>query len=338
MSDDELTLDAPQVRKLLTGFIFSQVTRAELRRAVLGLSGGLDSALACFLAAEALGPENVLAVRMPYRTSSPDSLADAQKVIDATGVRSLEWRSPPWPSRCSSASHINNTRRLNVIARLRMIVLFDQSAANDALVVGTGNKTEILLGYSTLYGDAAAAFNPLGDLYKTHVRQLAAEMVVPASIMANPPSADLFVGQTDEGDLGYTYEQIDRLLYLLVTPPDARRSRAAGLRPRWWGLIERIPATSPSGHPAIATEIRVPLGFVHVRLRLSRAPAPAAGPALNFKEPRDPGAGRCFIRPGSGRHVHAQPSCSTGSTSERIELPIIRKRSGFSPWRLSRRS
>lgn len=240
---NELTLDAPQVRKFLTGFIFSQVTRAGLRRAVLGLSGGLDSALACFLAAKALGPENVLAVRMPYRTSSPDSLADAQKVIDATGVRSLDVEITPMAEPLFERfPDMNNTRRGNVMARLRMIVLFDQSAANDALVVGTGNKTEILLGYSTLYGDAAAAFNPLGDLYKTQVRQLAAEMGVPASIIAKPPSADLFVGQTDEGDLGYTYEQIDRLLYLLVdrrlTPEEAV---AAGFEaPMVRAIIERI--------------------------------------------------------------------------------------------------
>jgi NAD+ synthase len=115
----------------------------------------------------------------------------------------------------------DRVRRGNVLARLRMIVLYDQSAAFEGLVLGTGNKTEILLGYTTLFGDAACALNPLGDLYKTQVRQLAAAVGVPARILAKPPSADLWPGQTDEGELGVTYAEVDRLLYLLV---DERQS------------------------------------------------------------------------------------------------------------------
>jgi NAD+ synthase len=184
---------------------------------VLGLSGGVDSALSCYLAAAALGPENVLAVRMPYRTSTSDSLEHAQLVIDDLGVQSLtvpitEMVDPLF-ERFPEADRV---RQGNVMSRARMIVLYDQSAAFGGLVVGTSNKTEILLGYSTLYGDSACALNPLGDLYKAQVRQLSRAMGVPEPIVAKPPSADLWVGQTDEGELGFTYEDADRLLYLLV--------------------------------------------------------------------------------------------------------------------------
>jgi NAD+ synthase len=154
---------------------------------------------------------------MPYKTSSADSLEHAQKVIDALGVQSLtvpitEMVDPLFELFPDS----NNIRRGNIMARGRMIVLYDQSEAFRGLVVGTGNKTEILLGYTTLYGDAACALNPLGDLYKTQVRQLARAMGVPAEIVEKPPSADLWLGQTDEGELGFTYAEVDKLLYLLV--------------------------------------------------------------------------------------------------------------------------
>jgi len=215
MSD--LTINPEVARKILTGWIRSEITRTGIQHAVVGLSGGLDSALSCFLAAEALGPENVLAVRMPYRTSSQDSLDDAQKVIDATGVQSatIEITAMVDPL-ISMFPEMTSMRRGNIMARMRMIVLYDQSAAFNGLVVGTGNKTEILLGYTTLYGDSACALNPLGDLYKTQVRQLAAAMKVPETVQVKPPTADLWAGQTDEGELGFTYEEVDRLLYLLV--------------------------------------------------------------------------------------------------------------------------
>jgi NAD+ synthase len=217
MTTIDLTINTDLVRKILTGFIRSEITRMGFERAVVGLSGGIDSALSCYLAAEALGPQNVLAVRMPYRTSSPDSLEDAQKVIDALGVQSVtipitEMVEPLF----ERFPDMDAVRRGNIMARARMIVLYDQSAAFRGLVVGTSNKTEILLGYTTLYGDSACAINPLGDLYKTQVRQLARALGVPESILTKPPSADLWKGQTDEGELGFTYAEVDRLLYLLV--------------------------------------------------------------------------------------------------------------------------
>jgi NAD+ synthase len=217
MTMSDLSIDSDLARKILTGFIKTEVTRAGFSKAVLGLSGGIDSALSCYLTAEALGPENVMAVRMPYKTSSQDSLDHAQLVIDALKVQSqtipitemvdpLIERFPDMDAR----------RKGNIMARQRMIILFDQSEAFKGLVIGTGNKTEILLGYSTLYGDSACALNPLGDLYKAQVRQLSRDMGVPAAILDKAPSADLWVGQTDEGELGFTYKQADQLLYLLI--------------------------------------------------------------------------------------------------------------------------
>ena len=213
----ELSIDTKLTRKILTGFLQTEITRAGFSHAVVGLSGGLDSALACFLTAEALGPENVLALRMPYKTSSQDSLDDAQQVIDALGVKNktVEITAMVDPL-FDKFPDMNHRRKGNIMARERMIVLFDQSEDFKGLVVGTGNKTEILLGYSTWYGDAACSLNPLGDLYKAQVRQLAQEMGVPESILKKAPSADLWQGQTDEGELGFTYDQADRLLYLLI--------------------------------------------------------------------------------------------------------------------------
>lgn len=213
----DLTINTDLARQILTDFIRSEITRAGLEHAVVGVSGGVDSSLTCFLAAEALGPQNVLAVRMPYKTSSPDSLDDAQQVIDLTGVRSItipitEMVDPLF----ARFPDMDAVRRGNVMARERMILLYDQSAAFKGIVVGTGNKTEILLGYTTLYGDAACGINPLGDLYKTQVRQLARAMGVPEVIVAKAPTADLWKGQTDEGELGFTYAEVDQLLYLLV--------------------------------------------------------------------------------------------------------------------------
>jgi NAD+ synthase len=217
MKTVDLTINTDLTRRILTGFIRSEITRMGFSRAVIGLSGGIDSAVSCFLAAEALGGENVLAVRMPYRTSSPDSLEDAQRVIEATGVQSLTVEITPMVEPLFQRfPDMDNMRRGNIMARQRMIILYDQSAAFGGLVVGTGNKTEILLGYTTLYGDSACALNPIGDLYKTQLRQLAEALGVPESIRRKAPSADLWAGQTDEGELGYTYAEVDRLLYLLV--------------------------------------------------------------------------------------------------------------------------
>jgi NAD+ synthase len=223
---NDLNINTDLARQILTGFLRTEITRTGFTRGVLGLSGGLDSALSCFLAAEALGPQNVLAVRMPYHTSSQESLDHAKLVIDATGVQSLDLpitdMAEPLLQRFPDMS---NVRRGNIMARMRMICLFDQSAAFNGLVIGTGNKTEILLGYSTIYGDAACDLKPLGDLYKYQVRQLARAVGVPDVIISKPPTADLWAGQTDEGELGFTYDDADRLLYLLIdqryTPADA---------------------------------------------------------------------------------------------------------------------
>lgn len=213
----DLKINTELARKILTGFIHTEITRVGYTHAVVALSGGVDSAVSCYLAADALGPQNVLAVRMPYKASTRDSLEHAQLVIDALGVHSITIPITdivdPYFERFPDANQI---RRGNIMARARMIILYDQSEAFDGLVVGTGNKTEILLGYSTLYGDSACALNPLGDLYKTQLRQLAWSMGVPEPIIQKPPSADLWVGQTDESELGFTYEEVDKLLYLLV--------------------------------------------------------------------------------------------------------------------------
>lgn len=213
----DLKINTALARKILTGFLHSEITRIGLNHAVIGLSGGIDSALACVLAAEALGPENILAVRMPYKTSSPDSLEDAQKVIDATGVQSLTVEITDMVEPLfAQFPDMDNLRKGNIMARQRMIILYDQSSSFKGLVVGTGNKTEILLGYTTLFGDSANALNPIGDLYKTQVRQLSSAVEVPASIIDKAPSADLWAGQTDEQELGFTYAEADELLFLLI--------------------------------------------------------------------------------------------------------------------------
>ncbi len=217
-----LDIDPELVAHILEHFIREELGKVGFSRAVVGLSGGIDSATSCVLSARALGPENVLAVRMPYRTSSSSSLADAQAVIDSFGVQSETVEITPMVEPLFKRfPAMDKRRRGNVMARERMIILYDLSSAFGGLVVGTGNKTEQLLGYTTLFGDSACAINPLGDLYKCQVRQLAAYLGIPKQIITKPPSADLWVGQTDEGELGFTYDEADQILYLLF---DARWS------------------------------------------------------------------------------------------------------------------
>ncbi|MBI5824845.1 MAG: NAD+ synthase [Chloroflexi bacterium] len=217
MTNLNLSINTDLARDILTGFIKFEITRIGMSRAIINLSGGLDSALSCALAVEALGAENVTALRLPYRTSSPDSVAHAQLMIDQFNVKSetidISAMVDPLIHRDPA---ITNIRKGNIMARVRMIVLYDQSEVFKALPVGTGNKTEILLGYSTMYGDSASAINPIGDLYKTQVRQLSRAMNIPAPIIDKAPSADLWEDQTDEKELGFTYEEVDKLLYLLV--------------------------------------------------------------------------------------------------------------------------
>jgi NAD+ synthase len=219
MKGDGLSLDinVDLAKNTIVDFIRSEIQRAGFQRALVGLSGGVDSSLTGYLTAEAMGPENVLALRMPYESSSPESMEHAELVIKATGMKHLDVPITemvnPLFARFAEAGRV---RKGNIMARERMIVLYDQSVAFGGLVVGTGNKSEILLGYTTLYGDAACAIMPLGDLYKTQVRTLAEAVGVPEVILQKPPSADLWVGQTDEGELGFTYAEVDRLLLRLV--------------------------------------------------------------------------------------------------------------------------
>ena len=214
-------IDAASVVGIITAFIRRQLEQTGFDRLVVGLSGGVDSSTVAYLAARAAGPENVLAVLMPYRASDPASEADGRRVVEALGCDSQRVDLTPMADPIlalvgDGPEAATRVRRGNVLARLRMIVLYDRSAAFDGLVIGTSNKTEILLGYTTLYGDSAAAIQPIGDLYKSQLRAVAAELGVPPEIIAKPPSADLWPGQTDEGELGATYDDLDRILYALV--------------------------------------------------------------------------------------------------------------------------
>ena len=213
----DLTINTDVAHKILTRFIKSEVTRVGFSKAVIGLSGGIDSALSFTLAVEALGKENVLAVRMPYKSSSADSLEHAEMLIEQFEAPSetIEITAMVEPLFATDPD-MPKQRKGNIMARQRMIVLYDCSEVFKGLVIGTSNKTEILLGYSTLWGDMASALNPIGDLYKTQIRQLARALRIPSAIIDKPPSADLWMGQTDENELGFTYEEVDKLLYLLV--------------------------------------------------------------------------------------------------------------------------
>ena len=255
----ELVIDTVVARRIIVEFIRGQLRQAGFERALLGLSGGIDSAVVAHLAAEAVGPERLLCLVMPYRTSAPESRRDAEAVIGRLGCASRVVDISPMvdayfgtaaPANAAGAEGgaagvlgvdgegASPVRRGNLMARVRMSVLYDFSVTWGGLVVGTGNKTETLIGYTTIFGDSACAFNPVGDLYKSQLRQLALELGVPRGIIAKAPSADLWPGQTDEGEVGLSYAEVDRLLYWMV---DRRLTRDELLgRGFDGGFIDRV--------------------------------------------------------------------------------------------------
>lgn len=231
-----LQLNGPLAERLLVAFCRREVQRTGLRQVVLGLSGGIDSAVSLYLAVRALGPENVLTFMLPYATSAPESLADAlacatdcgvaHEVIPITAAVDAYYALDGIPQ--GESDEAMRIRRGNKMARERMAVLFDLSQHHRALVLGASNKSEMLLGYGTLHGDMAHAINPLGDLYKTQVRQLAAHLGVPEALLTKAPTADLYTGQTDEDQLGHRYADLDAALVLLVDqqlPPEVLVAR-----------------------------------------------------------------------------------------------------------------
>lgn len=214
---NDLRINSKMVRELLVRFIKDETEKVGYRRLVVGLSGGVDSALSAVLASEAIGKENLLCVVLPFKSSSKESVDDAKLLVDKFGLRTETVDiSSSADALINRDPEMINVRLGNILARIRMIVLYDISARDNALVLGTSNKTELLLGYGTLFGDMAHAINPIGDLYKTQVWQLAKYVGVPDKIVKKKPTADLWEGQTDEGELGYTYQDIDKVLYLLV--------------------------------------------------------------------------------------------------------------------------
>jgi len=241
LDEPSLAIDPSLTARWLEAFLRDEMLeRRGVRNAILGLSGGIDSALVAYLCARALGPENVYAIRMPYRTSSPDSLADAQRVIDALGINAETIEiTDAVDAYLRHAPDADARRKGNVMARMRMLVLFDQSARRDALPVGTGNKTERLMGYFTWHADDTPPVNPIGDLYKTQVWALARHLGVPHEVVDKPPSADLEANQTDEGDLGITYALADRILNLILLGYRDDAIAARGYAPADVRLVRR---------------------------------------------------------------------------------------------------
>lgn len=224
------------ISTFLTKFLKDEVEKTGLKRVVVGLSGGIDSAVVAVLAHRAFA-DALLCVKMPSHYSSQNSLDDADELCEKFGLRS-ETRSIEALLKAYVSEEMDNLRIGNFSARMRMATLFDISAREGALVLGTSNKSELMLGYGTLFGDLASAVNPIGDLYKTEVFELAAYLGVPESIISKPPSADLWAGQSDEAELGYRYAEIDSVLKRYV---EARASHeeliAEGCDPKLADLI-----------------------------------------------------------------------------------------------------
>ena len=214
---NKLDLNLKEVHNELVEFLQESFKKAGFSKAVLGLSGGIDSALVAYLLRDALGKENVLAIMMPYKSSNPDSLNHAKLVVEDLGINSKTIEITDMiDAYFKNEKEATSLRMGNKMARERMSILFDYSSKENALVVGTSNKTEIYLGYSTQFGDSACALNPIGDLYKTNIWDLSRYLKIPNELIEKKPSADLWEGQTDEQEMGLTYKEADQVMYRLL--------------------------------------------------------------------------------------------------------------------------
>ena len=214
---NKLDLNLKEVYNELVEFLKRNFKMAGFSKAVLGLSGGIDSALVAYLLRDALGKENVLAIMMPYKSSNPDSLNHAKLVVEDLGINAKTIEITDMiDAYFKNEKDATSLRMGNKMARERMSILFDYSSKENALVVGTSNKTEIYLGYSTQFGDSACALNPVGDLYKTNIWDLSRYLKIPNELIEKKPSADLWEGQTDEQEMGLTYKEADQVLYRLL--------------------------------------------------------------------------------------------------------------------------
>jgi NAD+ synthase len=253
-----LLLNLEQAVKVLTMFIERELHRTGLQKAIIGLSGGVDSALSTYLTAKAIGPENLHVVMMPYKTSSADSLSHARLIVDDLKLsHEVVEITEMADALFAKSPDIDRMRRGNIMARCRMITLYDRSQQLNGLVIGTSNKTESLLGYTTLFGDNASAINPLGDLYKTQVWQLSEYIGMPKEIVSKPPSADLWEGQTDEAEMSLTYREVDELLFHMIdVREDDEQLVRRGFTPEFVAKIrQKIVRTQFKRRPPVIAKI-----------------------------------------------------------------------------------
>ncbi|MCH8274835.1 MAG: NAD+ synthase [Armatimonadetes bacterium] len=256
-SGELLRINPELVANFLVRFLRDECIRGRgISRAIVGLSGGIDSSVTTYLCARAFGPENTHAFRLPYKVSSPESLSHAREVTDALGVheRTIDITAMADGYLSESEEDASPLRIGNVCARCRITVLFDQSAKLNGLPIGTGNKTERMLGYFTWHADDAPPINPLGDLYKMQVYQLAEYLGVPEAIINKPPTADLLEGQTDEGDIGISYAKADRILVRLLEGHSAERLVELGFEEKEVEIVwKRVSGTHWKRHlPTVA--------------------------------------------------------------------------------------